>query len=245
LSQRLQRLREKQRRLEQEERLKQKPLQLPNDPVAFCREVLNFHPFFYQETLLTDPSDRIAVRLCRQSGKTTTLGAIAIWYCATNPNKLVLIVAPDLRQSMVVMDRIEGHLARIDSNILSKIIERQQRTKIQFTNGSMIIALPCSENLLRGYTANLIIADEAAFFEHDEHMFNAVLLPMLFTTKGRMIISSTPWSSKSMFWRYTKGDLSTRFSQHHSGWEALVQAGLITQQQIEDFKASGERAPFL
>lgn len=42
---------------------------------------------------------------------------------------------------------------------------------MRFRNGSKIVALPNSEHLLRGYTAHLIVVDEAAFFHNDETIF--------------------------------------------------------------------------
>jgi len=119
-----------------------------------------------------------------------------------------------------------------------ELIAQQQRTKITFKNGSRIWALPCNENMIRGLTAHLILADEAAFFERDEYMFNNVLLPMLATTNGTLIVSSTPWSSKSQFYEFCKGRRKDRFSQHYANWREAVASGLITQQFIDDMRNS-------
>jgi len=208
------------------------------DPVEFAESILEFKPTPYQKSLLLDTADRIAVRFSRQSGKSTTIAAKAIALAAINRNKSILVVAPGLRQSMIVMDRIEEHLNRIDSSVKRELIVQQQRTKITFRNGSRIWALPCSENMIRGLTAHLILADEAAFFERDEYMFNNVLLPMLATTNGTIIVSSTPWSSKSQFYEFCKGRLKNRFSQHYANWREAVASGLITQQFIDDMQAS-------
>jgi len=208
------------------------------DPVEFAESVLGFKPTPYQEALLLDTADRIAVRFSRQSGKSTTIAAKAIALAAINRNKSILVVAPGLRQSMIVMDRIEEHLNRMDPSVKRELIAQQQRTKITFRNGSRIWALPCSENMIRGLTAHLILADEAAFFERDEYMFNNVLLPMLATTKGTLVVSSTPWSQKSQFYEFCKGRLKDRFSQHYANWREAVASGLITQQFIDDMQAS-------
>ena len=238
MSERLRRLRKQKRRLEEEERLKHEAFELPQGPVLFSQEILKFNPTPYQRKLLLDRSNRISLRFSRQSGKTTTIAIIAIWFCATHPNKLALIVAPGLRQSMIVMDRVYEHIARMEREIKNRLIEKKQRTKITFRNGSVIIALPCSENLLRGYTADLILADEAAFFAHDEYMFNNVLMPMLATTNGTLIVSSTPWSSKSQFYEFCKGKSKERFSQHHITWRQAVEAGLMKKEFIDDMQDS-------
>jgi len=208
------------------------------DPVEFAESVLKFKATQYQAKLLLDHADRIAVRFSRQSGKSTTIAAKAIALASMNKNKSILVVAPGLRQSMILMDRIEEHLNRMDPTTKRELIVQQQRTKITFRNGSRIWALPCNENMIRGLTAHLILADEAAFFERDEYMFNNVLLPMLATTNGTLIVSSTPWSSKSQFYEFCKGRLKDRFSQHYANWREAVASGLITQQFIDDMRNS-------
>jgi hypothetical protein len=126
------------------------------DPVEFAESMLGFKPTPYQEALLLDTADRIAVRFSRQSGKSTTIAAKAIALAAMNRNKSILVVSPGLRQSMIVMDRIEEHLNRMDLAVKRELIVQQQRTKITFRNGSRIWALPCNENMIRGLTAHLI-----------------------------------------------------------------------------------------
>lgn len=69
------------------------------DPVFFAERFLTFRPYEYQIAVLTDKSKRITVRMSRQAGKTTTIAVRAIWYAATHPRTLSLIVAPSLRQS--------------------------------------------------------------------------------------------------------------------------------------------------
>jgi len=213
-------------------------IEVPQDPVEFSRDVLKFSPLPYQEKLLRDDSDRIAVRFSRQSGKSITLAAKAIIYAYQHPSTTVLIVAPGLRQSMILMDKVYEHVGRMDSEVKRSLVSSMRRTVVKLRNGSKIIALPCSENLVRGYSCHLILCDEASFFERDEYMFSNVLMPMLATTGGSLIVSSTPWSSKSMFYEYCKGRFHERFSQHYANWRDAVEAGLISEKFIEDMQAT-------
>lgn len=204
----------------------------------YCRDVLGFNPLSYQVELLEDSADRVAVRFCRQSGKSTTIAAKGIVYALQHSGATVLIVSPGLRQSILLMDKVHEHLNRMSLDDKGAYVQSMQRTIIRFVNGSRIIALPCSENMIRGITADMILADEAAFFEQDEYMFNNVLMPMLATTKGSLIASSTPWSTKSMFHEFCKGKLSERFSQHYANYEAPVREGLIEESFIQDMRDS-------
>jgi len=171
--------------------------ELIEDPILFAELLLDFNPFNYQRNLLIDKSKRIVACMGRQSGKTTTIATKAIHYAYTHPEATILIVSPSLRQSMIMFDRIISLTYR--NQILTKSITRKTRTIIQLTNKSQLIALPCSENLLRGYTANLVILDEAAFMP--EEIITEIIFPMLSTTNGAAIFLSTPWGRDHFFYR--------------------------------------------
>jgi phage FluMu gp28-like protein len=209
------------------------PKRYENDPVKFAVEILHFTPKEYQARLLIDTGKRIVVIFPRQSGKTTTLAVRIIWYAAETPRTTSLIVAPGLRQSMIVMDRIHAFLMTIQKSVRREMLARMQRTVIWFKNGSQIVALPNSPNLLRGYTASNVICDEAAFFREDELVFYSVLFPMLQTTQGTLIASSTPWGKDSTFYRFTQ-DLA--FKKHWIKIDDVVKAGLTTQAFVDEMK---------
>jgi len=223
------RLRDLKPREEQEE----EPPSIPSDPVEFAVKLFNFKPTPYQEKLLRDESKRIVVRMCRQSGKTTTIALRAIWFAVTHPKTLTLIVAPSLRQSIIMSDKIHDFLGSLKPEVKHALIEKQQRTVIRFKNGSRIVALPNSPQLLRGYTAHQVICDEAAFFRDDELVFYNVLMPMLSTTDGILIASSTPWSTDSVFYKMCN---DPAYSKHVVTWREVVEAGLVKREFIEEMQ---------
>lgn len=179
-----------------------------DEPALFVKALLGWHPFPYQEALLCDGSKRIVSCWGRQCGKTSTIAVKAIQFAYCNPNVNVLIASPSLRQSMIMFDRILGFI--YGSSILSKGVARKTRTVIQLLNGSRIIALPCSENLLRGYTAHVVICDEAAFMP--EEVIIQVVFPMLSTTNGSAVFLSTPWGRDHFFYR---AFMDPNYSVHH------------------------------
>ena len=181
--------------------------QLRENPILFAKLVLNFNPFPYQEKLLNDPSPRIIACMGRQTGKTTTIATKAIHYAFAHRKTTTLIVTPSLRQSMIMFDKI---LSFIYSNpYLRESVTRKTHTIIQLTNNSQIIALPCSEHMLRGYTANLAICDEASFIP--ETIITEIIYPMISTTKGTTILLSTPWDKNHFFY---KAFLNPAYSTH-------------------------------
>jgi len=170
---------------------------LRDSPFVFAETVLDFHPFAYQEKLLRDNSPRIVSCMGRQTGKTTTIAVKALHFAYMNPRTITLIVSPSLRQSMILFDRVVALI--YNNEWLPTSVVRKTRTVIQLDTESQIIALPCSENLLRGYTAHLLIIDEAAFIP--ENTLTNILFPMLATTSGTLILLSTPWGKSHFFYR--------------------------------------------
>ena len=206
---------------------------VPEDPVVFAQDFFGFQVKEYQASLLRDKSKRIVVRWSRQAGKTTCIALRAIWFACAYPKTLTLIVAPTLRQSMIMSDRIQDFLSSVPKEKRSMLLDRIQRTTIRFQNGSKIVALPNSPQLLRGYTANQCIAEESAFFKDDQLVFYNVLYPMLSTTDGTLIAISTPWSKESVFYRMCQ---SSEFSRHIVTCEDVIKSGLVKQSFIDEMR---------
>jgi len=204
-------------------------------PVDYAEKVLGVKPFPYQAELLLDENKRIVACMGRQTGKTTTIAMKAIYFADTNPNVTVLITSPSLRQSMIMFDRIATFVYSIP-RLRNKIV-RVTRTLIHFENGSRIIALPCSENLLRGYTAQMVICDEASFMP--EEVITQVIFPMLSTTDGYAIFLSTPWGKDHFFYR---AFVNPVYSVHKVKSE---QCPLIKREFLEEMKANMTREAYL
>jgi phage FluMu gp28-like protein len=193
-------------------------------PVEFAEKILSTKPFPYQTALLQDPSKRIVACMGRQTGKTTTIALKAIYFAHTNKSVTVLITSPSLRQSMIMFERITSLV--FSSLYLRGKITRATGTLIQFENRSKIIALPCSENMLRGYTANMIILDEASWIP--EKVITQILFPMLTTTDGYAILLSTPWDKNHFFYR---AFVNPAYSVHRV---KSSQCPLVTEQILEE-----------
>jgi phage FluMu gp28-like protein len=211
-----------------------------SDPILFSALILGLRHTPYQTRLLNSTSKRIVIRWPRQSGKTLSLAAYSIWYACFHPGSTTLLVAPVQRQSMILNNVIRGLIDGAPKGIRAAFVKRRTRTTMLFNNGAQIVALPNSENLLRGYTANLIILDEAAFFKDDETIFQHVLFPMLATTGGRMIVSSTPWGKNSQFYRI---NCDPAWEIHHSTWRDARDAGLYTLEWVEEVERTRDTLP--
>src|SRR5437762_13564853 len=112
----------------------------PVDPVEFCVQYLGFTPTIYQEKLLRDPSQFIVARWCRQSGKTHCVAVLLLWLCLRNRGFNVLVLAPAVRQSKIIIRKITGFLPTLPKYVASNPL----KTNIQCYNRRRIQAFPNS-----------------------------------------------------------------------------------------------------
>jgi phage terminase large subunit-like protein len=176
-------------------------LKLALDRVAFARSV-GMEPDPWQEDLLRSTSERVLLNCCRQSGKSTMSAVIALHRALYHPGSLILCLAPALRQSQELFAKIALFYRDLGRPV-SPIGER--KLSLELENGSRIITLPGTEKTIRGFSGvSLLIVDEAARVE-DELYF--ALRPMLAVSGGTLIMLSTPYGQRGVFYEeWTSGE---------------------------------------
>lgn len=172
-------------------------------PLAFTRDVFEKDPHDYQEDFLEAGRLRGFVA-GRQVGKSLALAWLALWKFTTRPNQTILMFSMTQRQAVELFHH--GLKPEMEASIFDKDTEwgivGETKKSIEGANGSRIEALPAANrsdnNTLRGYTADMVIVDEAAFIEDD--FFREVIAPMLMTTQGEWVLSSTPYGKDGFFY---------------------------------------------
>jgi len=161
-----------------------------------------------QEVLATDGN--IVLRSGRQVGKSTIISVKAAEYAMANPNKSIMVIASVERQALLLFEKILSHIHTTNKKIIKKGKYRPTKHKLTLTNGSVIHCLPTglSGYGIRGYTVDLLIADEAAFIP--EEVWTAVT-PMLAVTRGNIILLSTPFGRGGYFYRCFSDPTFTSF----------------------------------
>ncbi|MEM1558248.1 MAG: terminase family protein [Thermoproteota archaeon] len=213
----------------------------PDDILEFC-SLIGFKPKSFQEKLLKDESKRISVLFARQSGKSTCLAIKAIHYALTHPKTTTLIICPVYRQTLNLGDKISEILNSLPEEYRKAWCLKVQKLRFYFRNLSRILLLSAlSMDKIRGYTSHMILIDEMAFIKDDEKLVLNVLYPMLSTTDGAMICSSTPWGVNSMFYRVCH---DPSWSHHVATWEDAYREGLYSKTFVEtELKALRESNP--
>lgn len=146
-----------------------------------------------------EASGNICLRSGRQVGKSTIISIKAAEYAINNPKKTILIISAVERQAQLLFEKTLGYLIDTYKLKIKGGKEKPTKHKIQLVNGSVIHCLPTgmSGYGIRGFTVDLLICDEAAFIPQD--VWQAVT-PMLATTKGNIVLLSTPFGKGGFFY---------------------------------------------
>jgi len=181
-------------------------LRLALDRATFARE-LGLEPDPWQERLLRSTSDRVLLNCCRQSGKSTMSGLIALHRALYHPGSLILCLAPALRQSQELFGKVLTFYRDLGRPIPA---HAERKLSLELENESRIVTLPGTDKTIRGFSgATLLIVDEAARVE-DELYF--AVRPMLAVSGGGLMMLSTPHGKRGVFYEEWTGGAGR-------GWE--------------------------
>jgi hypothetical protein len=174
------------------------------DPTLWVREVLGINTYAWQQTFLRSHRGASILALTgRQVGKTTT-AAWAIAHCMLfTPGSLSVIGCPAQRQSAEAVRRVREVLVKAGAKFKSDNVYG-----LEIENGSRVLALPSSDDSIRGLTVDgWIVADEAARLPND---LIAALRPMRARRpEARFAMLSTAWSRTDPFWTAWASDDAT------------------------------------
>lgn len=213
------------------EQQKAKETEIPNDFIQFCQKMLGLNLTKYQVEAaeLLEKHNDVALRWCRQSGKTHLIAAWLLHYALLNPGGHIAIVGPSWRQTIIPVTKMNYFRTKLPSGLFYK----PQRTIVRLKNGSVIQAFPNNPNNLRGFTLKIVYCDEMAFIPNDEDMLDAISFTLA-TTNGKFIASSTPWRTDSVFWKICNEEAFKHFVKSHVTWkQALQPNGPLTQDWLE------------
>lgn len=130
----------------------------------------------------------------RRMGKTFMLTLMSVEKCLQKPNSVVKFVAP------------EGKMIKRDIRLIMREIFKDcppnlkpkfnSQDNIYFFHNGSELQLAGSDNgnadSLRGGTSVLCVVDEAGFSSDLDYLIKSILLPTTLTTKGKIILASTP-----------------------------------------------------
>ena len=236
------------------------------DPVYFLnkyvkiqhptRGLIPFDTYPFQDACIKDFVDhRFTVILkSRQLGISTLSAAYAAWLAIFYKDKNVLVIATKLSVAMNFIKKVKVAIRSLPKWLILPEIVSNNKQSLEFSNGSVIKAIPTSDDAGRSEALSLLIVDEAAFVRNFDDLWMG-LYPTL-STGGRAIVLSTPngvgGQYYDLFMKAASGE--NEFHPIKLPWDVHPERGDVwlenecknlTPQQIAqelmcDFAASGE-----
>jgi phage FluMu gp28-like protein len=108
---------------------------------------------------------------------------------------------------------------------------------VSLRNGSLIQAFPCNPDTIRGFTLDIVYADEYNYIPMDQELYDAIVFTLATKAHGKFICSSTPGSTDSMFWKFFNRPQYKHFAKNHVTWQqALEPNGPLTKRKADQLK---------
>lgn len=169
---------------------------------------------------VVETTGNLVVRSGRQCGKSTAISIKAGQFAIQNPKKTILVIAAVERQAQLLFEKLLGYLMDGHAKEIKGGKDKPTKHKIKLKNGSVIHCLPTGLTGygIRGYTVDLLIADEAAFIP--DEVWTAVT-PMLAVTKGTKILLSTPFGKRGYFYECFNDPNYTSFHVSSEGCKRI------------------------
>ena len=154
--------------------------------------LIQFKTFKYQNDCVHDfVKHRFNIVLkSRQLGLSTITAAFALWRAIFYKAKNILIIATKMSVAANFMRIVKTILANLPPWLIISRIISETRSSIEFSNGSIIKAVPTSEDAGRSEALSLLIVDEAAFIRNFEELWKGLYSTL--STGGNAIVLSTP-----------------------------------------------------
>ena len=165
------------------------------DPALWAQEVLGVRPQDWQEQFLRAPRGAsILVLTARQVGKTT----VAAWGMAHSaifqPGSLSVVACPRQQQSAEAIRKVREMVLIAGAKLVTDNVYG-----IELNTGSRVLALPGSDDSIRGPTVDAwIVVDEAA--RVSKQLVDALRPMRARCPHARLVMLSTAWSRTDQFW---------------------------------------------
>lgn len=184
----------------------------------------------YQRKVFRDTSRLIVVAKSRQVGMSEAAAALAVYEAFCTPKRAVWLLSVNMEAGKEVLRKCASWartFAACDRTGTLPTLKDESVLRLEFTNGSRIHVLPCTQRAVRGKTGT-VIWDEAAHAQHDEAIYAAVAPVISSNPSLKLILISTPFGDRGVFYRAFHGLLDTpslKWSKHRIDVDDAVADG--------------------
>ncbi|MFN0169064.1 MAG: terminase large subunit domain-containing protein [Bryobacteraceae bacterium] len=164
-------------------------------PHLVAQEFLGCHPRPVQSQFLRHRHRQSLLNCSRQWGKSTVAAALIVHRLVFGrPGGVTLVIAPSHRQSAELLAKAGAFLCRLD---ITPRGDGRNEHSLLMPNGSRVVALPGVADTTRGFSADLLVVEEAALVPDDAYL---AMRPSLAATQGAIVALSTPAGPRGFFY---------------------------------------------
>jgi hypothetical protein len=184
---------------------------LSGSPSAWAESALHFQAEPKQAEVLNHHAHRLILCCPRQWGKSTIVAIKALHFALNNPKSEILVLSNSEDHAGIVVEKIAAYAAALE---IPRRRAHGKRYSLELPNHSRIFAVAHNHSSGVGYTADIVIVDEAALV--DDQVLSYVSR-VLTRTNGRLWLIGTPrgqtglfysiWHDKSLNWHRVKATI--------------------------------------
>lgn len=166
------------------------------------KKYIGFTPYHHQRAVIDELRDAkgtgkvVVCKSSRQKGKSYLVGGLLLYYAINYSDTKNYCLSPSFKQAKNIYETI------LKAIIKSGVVKTKNKTDLMITliNGSVIKFLSAEQReQLRGYTADFMCIDEAAFIP--DNIFHLVL-PFVDAKKAPLLLVSSPFIKQGFFYQY-------------------------------------------
>ena len=201
------------------------------DPVYFIEKyakiisldigLVPFELYPYQKKMFQQfEKNRFNVVLaCRQSGKSISACGYLLWFALFQPEKSIAILANKGATAREMLARITIMLENIPF-FLQPGVKALNKSNIDFSNNSRIIAAATTGQSIRGLSINLLYLDEFAFVERAAEFYTSTYPVISSGTDTKIIVTSTANGIGNTFHKIWEGSIQgvNEYSNFRVDW---------------------------
>lgn len=158
-----------------------------------------------------DFTGNITIRAGRQVGKSEVISEKAVRFALENEGSTTMIIAASQRQSSLLFEKVVAKFQQESEDLFA---DKPTMTKALLKNGSRVYCLPTGRtgHFIRGFTIDLLIADEAAFIPETVWLAITPMIAVSRKTRGMgyIVLLSTPFGKGGYFFNsFTDDDFKS------------------------------------
>ena len=176
--------------------------------ISLDRGLVPFKLYPYQKKMFRHfEENRFNVILaCRQSGKSISACGYLLWFALFQPEKSIAVLANKGATAREMLARITIMLENIPF-FLQPGVKALNKSNIDFSNNSRIIAAATTGSSIRGLSINLLYLDEFAFVERAAEFYTSTYPVISSGGDTKIIVTSTANGIGNTFHKIWEGSI--------------------------------------